>query len=399
LKEGPAVETATVITGLGAVSPFGWGVGPLWDGLLAGRCALGPIHRFDASPFRSAGGGEVPEQDDKSFPEGHLRAEGYLDAAIGEALADAGLAGPATAIVVGTNFGGMAAAERALAGGEASALWQYEFRSQADRCADTHHIDGVRLVLSQSCASGAAAIAIARDLVLAGRARRVVAAGYDELSRYVFAGLAALRAMSPKGLRPFDIERDGTLFSEGAGALVIEYEDSARERGATVHARLAGTALTNDAYHMTAPEKEARGISALMSAALNDAGLSPDAVDHINLHGTGTKYNDLIETRAVRNVFAHSAASIPVTANKSAFGHALGAAGVLESVAACMSMRNGVVPPTIGLENQDPECDLDVVTGGPRECRLDTILKTSYGIGGTNAAVVLARSSGGGPNA
>jgi 3-oxoacyl-[acyl-carrier-protein] synthase II len=381
---------------MGAVSPLGWGVPATWDGLLAGRCGLGPIRRFDATPFRSAGGGEVPDDPRAAMPEGRLRAEHYLIEAVREALAEAGASPAETALVVGTNFGGMAAAERALAGGDARALGAYEFGAQLSRCARELGIGAPRAAISLSCASGTAALVLARDLIEAGRAERVVAAGFDELSRYVFAGLAALRAMSPTGLRPFDLKRDGTLFSEGAGALVVEEATAARARGARIRAVVAGGALTNDGYHMTAPEKEATGIRALMRGALASAGLAPADIDHVNLHGTGTKYNDLIETVAMKDVFGDRAREIPVTANKAALGHAMGAAGSLETIAAVKSMNEGRIPPTLGLEEQDPECDLDVVRGGPREVRIDALLKTSYGIGGTNAAVVLSKEPDGG---
>ncbi len=294
-----------------------------------------------------------------------------------------------TALVVGTNFGGMSRAERSLAGGGSGDLTGYEFRRQAERCAERLGLTGPCVVLSLSCASGTAAMVVARDLIRTGRAARAVAAGYDELSRYAFAGLAALRAMSPNALRPFDKRRDGTLFSEGAGALVIEKAADAEGRGRKGYAVLAGGALNNDAYHMTAPEKEARGVKALVRAALADAGVGPEEVDHVNLHGTGTKYNDLNETIAMKDIFGERARSIPVTANKSGLGHAMGAAGALEAIASVLTIRHGRIPPTIGIEEQDPECDLDLVRGAPREARLRCVLKTSYGIGGTNAAVVL----------
>jgi len=389
------VGTGVAITGLGAVSPLGRGVKPLWEGLLAGRPALGPITRFDASPFRSAGGGQVPESAIGDSPPGRTLAERYLLAAAREALEDAGLGPPAgdMALVVGTNFGGMSAAERALAGGDAGRLSEYEFRAQAERCARELGLAGPRLALSLSCASGAAVVVVARELILAGRAERVLACGYDELSLYAFAGLAALRAMSPTGLRPFDRRRDGTLFSEGAGALVVEDLRSATERGAKVLAEIVGGALNNDGYHMTAPEKEARGISALLRDALADAGARAEDIDHANLHGTGTPYNDLIETVALKAVFGARARSIPVTANKSVIGHAMGAAGALETIACVLSLGEGLVPPVAGLEEQDPQCDLDVVRGGPRRADIACALKTSYGIGGTNAALVLRRSA------
>jgi len=378
-----------VVTGLGAVSPFGWGVAPLWEGLVSGRSCLGPVRRFDASALRSSRGGEVPAMPGEGPPPSRTLAESYLLEAAREALAGSGAPPRGTALVVGTNFGGMAAAERALAGTAGPDLAGYEFREQAARCAGELGFTGATVALSLSCASGTAALVTARDLILSGRAERVVAAGYDELSLYAFAGLAALRAMTAADLRPFDRRRDGTIFSEGAGALVVESERAAAERGAKALAEVLGSALTNDAYHMTAPEKEARGIQALMRGALADARVGPERIDHVNLHGTGTKYNDAIETKALKGVFGERAGRIPVTANKGAIGHAMGAAGVLEIVATVLSMREGVVPPTAGLEEPDPECDLDVVTGSARKVDIGVALKTSYGIGGANAAVVL----------
>ncbi len=386
-----------VITGIGAVSPLGWGVGALREGLFAGRSGLGPVTRFDTSAFRSNLGGEVlsrSDEDTNATAGDTTLAERYLLAAVREALSDSGAPGDGTALVVGTNFGGMPAAERALAGEGGPDLSRYEFRDQADRVARELGLTGVTVAMSLSCASGTATIVEALDLVRSGRAERVVAAGYDELSLYAFAGLSALRAISPDGMRPFDRRRNGTVFSEGAGAVVVEPEGAARGRNAKVYVSLLGGALNNDGYHMTAPEKEARGIRALMAAALADAGVEPAEIDHVNLHGTGTKYNDLIETKAIKAVFGERARSIPVTANKGALGHAMGAAGSLETIAAVLSIRNGKVPPTLGLEEPDPECDLDVVTGSAREATIRTVLKTSYGIGGTNAAVVLRAREG-----
>jgi 3-oxoacyl-[acyl-carrier-protein] synthase II len=250
----------------------------------------------------------------------------------------------------------------------------------------------------------------ARDLIASERAERVVAAGFDELSLYACAGLAALRATSRVGVRPFDRRRDGTLFSEGAGALVVEEEAAARERGAEPLAELAGGALGNDGYHMTAPQKEARGIIALIRSALADAGVAPDDIDHVNLHGTGTRYNDLIETKALKAVVGEraralrepqaagtepveGAGALPVTANKGAMGHAMGAAGALETVAAVLSIREGLIPPTAGLEEQDAECDLSVVRERAHRAPVSNVLKLSYGIGGANAAVVVRRPS------
>jgi 3-oxoacyl-[acyl-carrier-protein] synthase II len=437
-------KIAAAITGMGAVSPHGRGVGALWKGLLEGRAAFSPITLFDAKPFRNPLAGEVA-----GYPvlaDGPPRAQRMLHDACREALADAiglsdriapgaqagsaggeaeadldrelasrlaGLTGLASAaIVTGTNFGGMSAAERALSGGgavspasgaqaadraasSAGDLSQYLFGAAADHVAAAFGLVGPRFNLSLSCASGVAALGVALDLIRRGQAKAALACGYDELSLFVYAGLSALHAMTPETIRPFDRRRKGTLFSEGAGALMVEDLSHARRRGARIHALVLGRACNNDAYHMTAPEQDARGIQALMRAALADAGTPPEDIGHLNLHATGTQYNDRIEALAIKAVFGPRGSQIPVSAVKSSIGHTMGAAGLLETIAAVLSLREGLAPPILGLDpaEKDPECDLLTPTGKPLAVRFDAALKTSYGFGGTNAAVVLKRQT------
>jgi len=404
-----------VITGLGAITPHGEGATRFWDGLISGRQGFSTISLFDAAPFRNALAGEVKGY--PVLPGGRPRAFRMLQDACSEAFRDAlalpdqagdgeiaaglmkqfGLRG--AAVVTGTNFGGMSAAERALIQGESdpgeASLSEYLFGAASEGVASTFGLTGPRLNLSLSCASGAAAIGIAFDLVRRGRVQAVLACGYDELSLYIYSGLSALRAITPDTIRPFDARRQGTLFSEGAGAMLIENADSARKRKAPrVYGEILGRALNNDAYHMTAPEQEAQGIQALMGAALTDAGLGPSKIDHVNLHATGTPYNDKIETKAVLSVFGERGAEIPVCSVKSSIGHTMGAAGVIESIAAVLSLQTGSIPPVLGLDpaQQDPECGLRPVTGTALRGDFRTALKTSYGFGGTNAALVFARA-------
>lgn len=402
-----------VITGMGAVSPHGKGVKPLWDGLLAGRSAFHPITLFDAQAFRNPLAGEVDGYPAQSG--GKPRALRMLNDACGEALGDAlgaansdaaalrekaksipSLAG--AALVAGTNFGGMSAAEVALVDGETdpskASLENYLFGAATTGLAREYGLGGPRLNLSLSCASGAAAIGVALDLIRQGRVQAAVACSYDELSLFVYAGLCALRAVTPETIRPFDKRRKGTLFSEGAGVMVLESLESAKARGARIYAEVLGRAMNNDAYHMTAPEQEAHGIRALMRSALADAKLPPERIGHLNLHATGTPYNDKIETKAVLDVFGARGKEIPVAAVKSSIGHTMGAAGLIESIAAVKSLNDGVVPPVVGLDpaEKDPECDLKVAVGAPLAVSFDVVMKTSYGFGGTNAAVVMGKA-------
>jgi 3-oxoacyl-(acyl-carrier-protein) synthase len=389
-----AAVRQAVITGLGAVSPLGRGVPALWDGLVAGRRALRPLTLFPATGLRNSLAGEV-EGYPPPEPGGDSRALRFLLDAAAEAAADAGLSAGAfdphrAGIVTGTNFGGIGAAEPVLAG-KAADLSGYEFAALTSRAAAQVGLCGPALTLSLSCASGAAALVVALDLVRAGRADVVLASGYDELSLHCLAGLSALHAVSGSDITPFDANRSGTIFGEGAGVLVVEEAEHARGRGARAWCALAGGAVNNDAYHMTAPEKEGKGIQKLMRLALADAGLAPEEVDHINLHGTGTKYNDLIETRAIKSVFGERAGKLVLTANKSMIGHTMGAAGSHESICAVKSLVEGLVPPTVGLTRPDPECDLDYCPGAARKVEIRAALKNSYGIGGTNACVAFRK--------
>jgi 3-oxoacyl-(acyl-carrier-protein) synthase len=386
---------------MGAIAPNGNSVQAFWDALCAGQDAIAPITRFDASPFRNASGGEVKGFELPS-PEAS-RATAYALAALEQAIADAGLDRDLlrdAGIALATNFGGCDHGERFLAarltGGEPDPAWlaEYDFHAAAAAAAARWRLGGPMTTLSLSCASGVAAIGYTADLVREGRARRMLAGGYDELSRMSYSGLSALRAITPEIIRPFDLNRKGTIFSEGAGAVVVEALDAALDRGAAIHAEILGHAMNNDAFHMTAPDQSGIGITAVMDAALRDAGVKPADVQHINAHGTGTPYNDKIETAAVKAVFGAHAHGLTVTANKSMIGHTCGAAGTLESICTIRTLQTGILPPTIHYETPDPECDLDYVPNEARQSDVRVALCNSYGIGGTNAAIVLARYEG-----
>jgi 3-oxoacyl-(acyl-carrier-protein) synthase len=390
-----------VITGMGAISPAGHSVAALWDALRTGRDCLAPITRFDASPYRNHLAGEV-----KDFPlpqPDASRANAYALAAVGQAIADARLTPERlreAGLSLATNFGGMDHGERFLAarirGEPPDPAWfeAFDFFAAARQAAARWRITGPVMVLSLSCASGVAAIGQAADLIAAGRCAVVIAGGYDELSELWYSGLSALHAITPDIIKPFDKDRKGTLFAEGAGAVVVESLDSARERGAAIHAEVLGHAMNNDAFHMTAPDQSGRGITEVMRAALADAGVAPTDIQHVNAHGTGTPYNDKIETAALKAVFGDHARRLTVTANKSLLGPTCGAAGTLESICTIQTLKTGTVPPTIHYQTPDPECDLDYVPNEPREQEVRVALCNAYGIGGTNAAIVLRRYEG-----
>ena len=394
------------ITGMGVVTPVGCAVADFWSAIREGRSGIRDITRFDTEGFVFTHGGQV---DDALLPDG-LRTDDTTDiatrfvlAASAQAMTDAGL--PAgldpsrLGVVLATNFGSAVSGERLLTychgAGRArfADLAEYSYQSAADHVATACNATGPRAVLSLSCSSGAAALAHGADLIIAGRATAVVTGGYDSLSRLAWSGLSALRTMTKDAVRPFDKNRSGTLFSEGAGVLVVEDMEHAQQRGAEIHAELTGWAFNNNAHHMTAPAKEGAGSAAVMAAALALNNTAPDSIQHVNMHGTGTKHNDPTETQAVKTVFGDHATNLTITSIKSMIGHMMGAAGSVEAIATILSMRDGMVPPTINHQESDPDCDLDCVFNTRRETPIDAAVSNSAGIGGCNAAVVFRKSA------
>ncbi len=390
-----------VITGMGAVTPIGLDVEAFWSALCRGETGIRPVTRFDVKDMMFNRGGEIA---DFKLPAG-LGAEAeqadlavrFMLAAAAEAVKQAGLDTPGfhpeTGVVLSTNFGAVASAEEALAKPAAAgpAFGGLSFQSGVDLLARIWRFTGPAQAISLSCASGTAALGIGADLIRAGRAKVVVTGGYDALSRFAWSGLSVLRTMSKDAVRPFDKNRDGTIFSDGAGALVLEEYEHAVQRGAPILAELAGYGLNNNAFHMTAPAKEGAGSAAVMQMALADAGMKPEEVDHINAHGTGTKPNDVTETQAIKAVFGAHAAAMPVTSIKGATGHLMGAAGSIEAIASVLTLRDGVIPPTMNFREADPECDLDYVFNASRKAPVRVVLSNSAGIGGCNAAVILRK--------
>lgn len=399
-------ETRIVVTGMGAVTPFGMGVPAFWDAVCRGESCIRDITRFDVKEFPFTRGGEIRDfvlpEDLHDLAGTTDPANQFMAAAAREALDDAKLLevkdfGVVTGAVLSTNFGGYGSAEDFFAflqgrpGAEGKGFNELSFQSCADIVARRWRLRGPSVVLSLSCSSGASAIAYGAHLIRSGRARAVIAGGYDALSRFAWSGLSILRTMAKDAVRPFDLNRSGTIFSEGAGVVILEDVEQATARDAGIYAELVGSGMNNNAYHMTAPAKEGAGSAAVMRLALKDGGLEPGEVDHVNAHGTGTKPNDVTETQAIKAVFGDHARKMPVTSIKSSIGHMMGAAGSVEAIASILSLCDGVIPPTTNFETADPECDLDYVFNQKREVELRTVLSNSAGIGGCNAAVIFRK--------
>jgi len=384
------VAEPVAVVAAGVVTPIGADLDAFWAGLVGGAEGIAPIERFPVSDLRVGRGGEIKRLPP---PARRLPARGRAVALLAAAADD--LARRASldvrperlGVVVGTALGGVEELERALAGDRrprrvADAL----YASPARALARYLGARGPVLTVSTACASGATALGLAADLLRAGRADLVVAGGYDTLCRFVMRGFDALRALTRDRVRPFDRRRSGLLLGEGA-ALVLLARAADAPRGAL--GRLLGHASTSDGVHLTAPDPEGRGLEAAARLALAEAGVAPADVDFVSAHGTGTALNDPIETAVLKRVLGRRAREIPVNSIKGGLGHTMGAAATLEAIMCLLAARHGVVPPTLGLEEPDPACDLDYVPGRARAARPRVSLSTSAGFGGCNAALVL----------
>jgi 3-oxoacyl-(acyl-carrier-protein) synthase len=402
-----------VVTGIGAVSGLGWGVEPLWRGLLAGRPAIRPFGRFDSTRHRTHLAAEVP-----SPPPGlpHLPpddprlslADRFALFAAAEALAGADLALPSGApagVFFGSSTGGMWESELFFAAfselrGERGQSRLHGLASQqvngpGDAVARHLGLTGPVETYSSACASGALALAAALQALRSGEIDVALAGGSDSLCQLTYAGFNSLRSVDERACRPFHADREGLSLGEGAAVLVLEPLEAALARGAVPLAELAGAGSACDAHHMTAPEPAGSGAAAAMTAALADAGLPPGAIGFVNAHATGTTLNDSAEWQALSEVFGERSRRLPVTATKSIVGHLLGSAGAIEALVVVLSLLHGELHPAPaepGGGPIDPEAPAALVSGRPLaipEARAG--ISTSLAFGGSNAALVLAR--------
>jgi 3-oxoacyl-[acyl-carrier-protein] synthase II len=399
-----------VITGMGLVSCLGTGLDAFWSGLVEGRNGIAPLTKFDPNGLRNDKAGQVRDWSFDPVPFGLDKppdeATQFLLVAAAEAIGQAGLSNgahdPARAgMFLSTNFGGGTSWEEHVHRRLESLPTNATFREAVFQTPLTHvaRVFGFRgpgSLLSIACASGTAAIGCALETIRHGRADVMLAAGHDSLTPSCLAGLSILATMTREEIRPFSANRSGTLFGEGAGVLVLERLDHAQARGAEPLAEVLGSWQTNNAYHLTAPDKGARGMTRVLSEAIGDAGVPPEAIDYVNAHGTGTQAHDPEETHAIKSVLGAHAYEIPVSSIKGAVAHMMGAAGAAEAIATVQAIRTGVVPPTLNYEEKDEECDLDYVPNESRSVPVSCAASISAGVGGSNACVVLRRMSEGG---
>jgi 3-oxoacyl-[acyl-carrier-protein] synthase II len=385
-----------------------------WANLCAGVSGVGPITLFDTEGFAVRIAAEVKDFDPRRYMDPKLarrtaRPTQFAVAATQMALEDAGTrvsdGDPIEWAVVMNTGGGpitsVAEGERTLiqkGAGHISPLFVPNVMPNAVSCL-VSIITGARgpvLTFTHACASGNYALVEAMHILRRGDARAVIAGGTEAaIAPVAFAGMGRIGALvkyndrPTEACRPFDRDRQGFVFGEGAGAFIVEPLSRARERGARIYAEIAGGAITADAYHLTAPHPEGDGAIRAMRLALEKAQMQPHEIDCISAHGTGTILNDATETKAIKAVFGHHAPRLAISATKSMLGHSLGAAGAVAAVAACLTLRDGIIPPTINLDNPDPECDLDYVPKLARHRPVRAVMVNGFGFGGQNSVVIL----------
>ncbi len=409
-----------VITGLSALCPLGNDMERSWSNLLAGKSGIAPITHFDCADYDSRIAGELKgfNPEDHNIPAKQARrmdrfvqigvaASNMLMEHSGFKVTEENAA--RLGVFLGVGLGGLNTLEafhtRLVEAGP-NKISPFMIPMLISNMAPGqvsifHNAKGPNMVVTSACASSLHAIGYAYSDILLDRCDCAITGGVEAtITPMGISGFTALKALSTrneepeKASRPFDKDRTGFVMGEGAGFMLLETLESAKARGAKIYAEIAGFGASGDAYHMTAPKEDGEGMATAMRNAINDAGVSTEAVDHINAHGTSTYLNDLCETRAIKTVFGKRAYSIPVTANKSQIGHLLGAAGGIEGVFSALTLHHGVIPGFINYETPDPECDLDYVTTGNRNVQAEYVLCNSFGFGGTNACILFKRWDG-----
>lgn len=408
-----------VVTGMGALSPLGIGVKASWEACTEGRSGIRRITKFDPAAYKTQIAGEVDQFDPAAYldPKEMRRYDPFCQYALVAsqmAMEDSGLQvterlQDRAGVIVGTGFGGLETFERnyrlflesgprkispffipMMIANMASGLVAVRFG-----------IRGPNSCTVTACAASSHAIGDAFKVIQRGQADVMLAGGTEaSLTGLTLGGFDVMKATSTRNSephrasRPFDRDRDGFVPAEGAAMLILEELGHARSRGARIYAEILGYGLSNDAHHYTAPDPEGRGAALCMKMALEDAGVAPEEVEYINAHGTSTPLNDAVETLAIKSVFGEQAYRVPISSTKSMTGHLLGAAGALELIFTCLTICEGVIPPTINYETPDPECDLDYVPNQARTARVRTAMSNSFGFGGTNACLVVRAYDG-----
>ena len=418
IHKGGHLDRRVVITGLGLVCPVGIGVRESWAALCAGKSGVGRISRFDTSRYETQIAAEVKgfNPEDWMAKKEAKRFEPFISYAVAAtrmALDDSGLRisdenSSRVGVITGCGLGGLRFMEDTI----------FQLRQNGPKRVSPFFIPlmignmapgmisimfgakGPNLSIATACAAGTHAVGDSFKLILEGRVDAMITGGTEAvISPSCIAGFNAMKALSTRNAeperasRPFERDRDGFVPGEGAGILILEELEHARQRGASIYAEMVGYGLTGDGYHMTSPPPDGNGAARCMQMALDDAGVRYDQVDYINAHGTSTELNDLYETRAIKTVFREHAHTVAVSSTKSMTGHLLGGAGGVETVFSALAVHDDIMPPTINYENPAEELDLDYIPNTARKAAVNYAMSNSFGFGGTNAALLLKKIS------
>ncbi len=413
-------ERRVVITGLGVVSPVGSDIPTFWKNLTEGRSGITRYEAFDTTGYDCLIAGEVKGFEPAKWfktPKDARRADRFAQMAMAGAklaLADSGIDPEQTdkdrfGVIIGSGIGGLQSMEtesRKLFERGPDKISPFTIAMMISNMASglvsmEYGLTGPNMSIVTACATANNSIGEAWRIIKFGDADAFIAGGAEAtVTPLGIAGFSCMRALSlrndapEKASRPFDKDRDGFVMGEGAGIVILEELEHAKKRGATIYCELVGYGATADAYHMTAPRPEGEGASRCMQMAMKHAKVTPADVDYINAHGTSTPLGDICETKAIKDAFGAEAYKTPVSSTKSMTGHLLGAAGGVELAACALAMKHGVIPPTINLDNPDPECDLDYVPHNAREAKVKVALSNSFGFGGHNSCVVIRAFEG-----
>lgn len=411
------MKRRVVVTGMGVVTPLACSVNAMWDALLAGASGIHPFTVLDTAPFKIQFGGDIPDFDlgntiDAKEAKRLDRFAQFALHACDQAVRQAGidfsqLDSRRCGVILGSGVGGLSEIEgqterMVLKGPDRVSPFtvpKMMLNAAGGNLSIHYGLRGPNYSVATACASAANAMGNAFDTIRYGMSDLVVTGGSEAaITRVGLASFQNMKALSSRGddpqraSRPFDVDRDGFVLAEGAGILIFEELDHARRRGATILAEVLGFGSTCDAGHITQPDAEGAGAAAAMAEALRDADLNPQDVDYINAHGTSTPLGDKAETRAIKNVFGAEAYHVAISSTKSSLGHSLGASGGIELVIAIQSILNGIIPPTINLDNPDPECDLDYTAKVARQVQVQVAMSNSFGFGGHNASIIVGQA-------
>lgn len=412
------MKRRVVITGMGAVTPVGNTVEESWENLTAGRSGIAKIERFDTTDLETKFAGEVKNFDARKLfgAKEARRLDRYTHFAMEatrQAVEDSGLLNNGTnrervGMVIGSCVGGMDAVmdqydtlnQRGPSRVSPFAITMILPDTAPARIAIDYNITGPNMCVSTACATGTNSLGEAFEMIRRGDADAMLAGGAEAaVNPLIIASFNVMKALSTnnddpaKACRPFDLNRDGFVMSEGSVVLVLEELEHAKQRGANILAEFIGYGTSVDANHMAAPEENGTGAALSMNRAIEKAGIPPEEVDYVNAHGTGTRLNDVIETTAIKKVLGEHAYDAVVSSSKSMTGHLYGAAGAIEAMVCVKVLTDGIIPPTINYETPDPECDLDYTPNSARQADISTAMSNSFGLGGRNATIILRKYS------